>query len=96
MQDFVFEAAMAFKDSRFAKSKLSICREDAGAIAALVKGWQQCQEQVRIHRNKPMPGVLKPQPKVRKKRPPVAWAGAPGPSLAPPSPEKIGPFSHRC
>ncbi|PYJ85198.1 MAG: hypothetical protein DME22_10000 [Verrucomicrobia bacterium] len=59
-------------------AQLVISREDASAIGSLVKAWESCQERIRIHRNKPMPGVLrpeksKPKPK-RKPASPVAGA----------------------
>jgi len=38
---------------------------DAAAIGSLVKAWESCQERIRIHRNKPMPGVLRPERKAR-------------------------------
>jgi hypothetical protein len=37
--------------------KLVVTREDASAICSLVKSWELAQERIRIHRNKPLPGV---------------------------------------
>jgi hypothetical protein len=67
LQDFVYEATLALKESRTFKEKLAINREDASAIASLIKAWESCQERIRIHRDKPMPGVLKPVAKIRRK-----------------------------
>jgi hypothetical protein len=52
---------LALKASMLKGGKLVIEREDASAICSLVKAWESCQERIRIHRNKPMPGVLKPE-----------------------------------
>ena len=69
LQDFTHEAALALRDSLRHRGKLVISREDASAIGSLVKAWESCQERIRIHRNKPMPGVLRPaKPKAREKR----------------------------
>ena len=87
LQDFVFEAALALKASlRRHRRKLVISREDASAIGSLVKAWESCQERIRIHRGKPLPGVLRPEPKPRKKRLPAVAGADPGPVLTPPSP----------
>ena len=67
LQDFTYDAALALRDSLRNRGKLVITREDASAIGSLVKAWESCQERIRIHRNKPMPGVLRPEPKPRKK-----------------------------
>ena len=67
LQDFTYEAAVALRDSLRKRGKLLISREDASAIGSLVKAWESCQERIRIHRNKPLPGVLRPQPKPRQK-----------------------------
>ena len=75
-------AALALRDSlRKKRGKLMITREDASAIGSLIKAWESCQERIRIHRNKPMPGVLRAEPKPRRKRLPVA-AGCPAPELS--------------
>ena len=68
LQDFTYAAALALRDSLRSRGKLVISRENATAIASLVKAWESCQERIRIHRNKPMPGVLRPEnPKPRKR-----------------------------
>jgi hypothetical protein len=64
LQDFTFEAAMALKAELAGESgKMKIAREDAAAIASLVKSWEACQERIRIHRGKPMPGSYRPERK---------------------------------
>jgi hypothetical protein len=69
LQDFTFAAALALRDSLRKRGRLVISREDASAIGSLVKAWESCQERIRIHRNKPMPGVLRPEnPKPRNER----------------------------
>lgn len=35
-------------------------RDDAVALTSLVKAWESCQERIRIHKGRPMPGSLKP------------------------------------
>jgi hypothetical protein len=63
LQDFTYEAAMALKRSLRKGRKLIISREDASSIWSIVRAWESCQERIRIHRNKPMPGVLRPERK---------------------------------
>jgi len=85
LQDFTYEAALALRDSLRHRGKLTISREDASAIGSLVKAWESCQERIRIHRNKPMPGVLrpeKPKPKVKRTAPASAAAACPAPEPA--------------
>lgn len=60
LQDFTYSAVMALKDSLCQDDKLKVTREDATAIGHLVRAWDSCQERVRIHRNKPLPGSFKP------------------------------------
>jgi len=71
LQDFAYSAALALRESLLKDGKLVIlrsqAREEASAICSLVKAWESCQERIRIHRNKPMPGVLKPEKPQRKK-----------------------------
>jgi hypothetical protein len=57
LQDFTYAAALAHKDSLLVDGKLVVTREDASAICSLVKSWELAQERIRIHRNKPLPGV---------------------------------------
>jgi hypothetical protein len=59
---------------------LKIAREDAQAIASLVKAWEACQERVRIHRGKPLPGTYRPKPQ-RRRRHPEHQAGPLGSSV---------------
>ena len=64
LQDFTYEATLALKRSLTKRGRLlQVSREDASAISSLVKAWELCQERIRIHRNKPMPGVLRPENK---------------------------------
>jgi len=39
-----------------------ISREDAIALTGLVRAWESCQERIRIHRNKPLPGSRRHAP----------------------------------
>ena len=88
LQDFTYAAALALRDSLRTRGKLVISREDASAIGSLVKAWESCQERIRIHRNKPMPGVLRPE-KPKPRRRPMSPASvrvvcpAPGPPSEP-------------
>ena len=69
LQDFTHEAALALRDSLRRRGKRVISREDASAIGSLLKAWESCQERIRIHPNKPMPGVLRPEKPKPRKRP---------------------------
>ncbi len=44
-------------------------REDAQALAALVKAWDTARDAVRIAKGKPLPGSLRPKAKERKRNP---------------------------
>jgi hypothetical protein len=96
LMDFAFDASMALRDSLHRnKGKLAIGREDATAIAALIKSWELTAERVRILRGKPLPGSLRPeQPKARKRSKPPPAAGvvstAPGPPSEPEAAVKAG------
>jgi hypothetical protein len=86
LQDFTYAAALALRDSHRKRGKLLISREDASAIGSLVKAWESCQERIRIHRNKPMPGVLRPEkPKPRKRLMSPASGQVVCPAPVPPS-----------
>jgi hypothetical protein len=86
LQDFTYAAALALRRSLRKQGKLVITREDASAIGSLVKAWESCQERIRIHRNKPMPGVLRPEkPKPRKKLMSPASVQVVCPAPGPPS-----------
>jgi hypothetical protein len=66
MQDLTFDAAMSLKRSMTNEGgELTVDKEGANAIATLIRAWQSAQEQVRIHRNKPLPGSLRPASKVK-------------------------------
>ena len=68
LQDLTFNAALALKESLSADGRLSVTRDDASAIASLIKALDSCQERIRIHRNKPLPGSLKPQKSESRRR----------------------------
>jgi len=68
LQNFTFDAAMALKASLTQNGKLTLTRDDATAIQRLVSAWEACQERVRIHRGKPLPGSLKPESKSERDR----------------------------
>ena len=77
LQDFTFAATMSFRSGLTKPDgTMSVTRDDAQGIAALVRSWEACQERVRIHRNKPLPGSLRPekgQPKANRR--PVVSSG---------------------
>src|SRR5207248_526864 len=62
LQDFTFACALALKDSLTKEGKLKLTREEAVAVSRLVDAWSTCQERIRIHRGKPLPGSLRPKP----------------------------------
>lgn len=39
---------------------MKVTREDATAVAQLVRAWESAQERVRINRGRPLPGTLRP------------------------------------
>src|SRR5271157_5137330 len=47
----------------------TLAREDALALAALVKGFDSMCNRIRILRNVPLPGSCKPLPKARREKP---------------------------
>ena len=64
MQDFAFNAAMAIREQLTSNGKLLAPDKDAAAtIGTLGRLWSDAQDRIRIHRGKPLPGVLKPEPK---------------------------------
>lgn len=69
MQDFAFDSAMSLREALSKGGRLNITREDSQAIAQLVKAWEIAQDRIRIHRNKPLPGVMKPEPKRKTAQP---------------------------
>lgn len=59
MQDFAYDAAMALREQL--KQDGKVCapdKETCAAIGVLNKAWRDAQEQIRIHRGKPLPGSL--------------------------------------
>ncbi len=54
LQNLAFLAAMSIRRGLSPEGKIS--REDALALTNLVRAWESCQERIRIHRNKPLPG----------------------------------------
>ena len=60
LQDFAFACALALKNALTKDGKLTVSREDAVAVGRIVDGWAKCQERIRIHRGKPLPGSLRP------------------------------------
>jgi hypothetical protein len=97
LEDLAYRAAMALCPTLSTSGKIS--REDAQALAALIKGYDTCANRVRILRNKPLPGSrrLAAEPRqARKPRhrclPPRLFpedepeTNPPGPSAASPEP----------
>lgn len=68
LQDFCHAAALALRDSLTKDGKLSVTREDALSIKALVSAWESAQQRVAFHRRVPSPGVLKPDTAARPRR----------------------------
>jgi hypothetical protein len=59
MQDFAFNASMALKEALVDGERLRAPdKEQAQMIGTLSKAWRDAQEQIRIHRGKPLPGSL--------------------------------------
>ena len=68
IQDFVYDALMRLK---FQIGENVPDRDQTQALGTLGKLWRDAQEQIRIHRGKPLPGSLTPgktQAKQRKMR----------------------------
>ena len=57
IMDFAHSAALALRDSLLRDGKMTITREDAAAIRALVQSWRDAQERVSFHRRVPAPSV---------------------------------------
>ena len=69
LQDLAYDAAMSLRQSLTKEDgTLKITREDAQAIALVVKAWETGQERIRIHRDKPLPGTRRPEKRSGKKR----------------------------
>jgi hypothetical protein len=60
LQDLAYEAAKAMCSGPSLGEKLP--REDAMALASLLKGWDAITNRVRILRGKPLPGSKRPAP----------------------------------
>ena len=59
MQDFAHETAMAIREQLKRDGRVSAPDKDtANIIGTLGKVWKDAQEQIRIHRGKPLPGSL--------------------------------------
>jgi hypothetical protein len=59
MQDFAFDAAMALRDAMSSEGKVRApSKEDSAALGVVGKVWKDAQEQIRIHKGKPLPGSL--------------------------------------
>ena len=64
LQDLAYQAAMSIRRGLSPNEKIS--REDAIALTNLVRAWESCQERIRIHRNKPLPGSRRHEPERQK------------------------------
>jgi hypothetical protein len=59
MQDFAYRASMAMRDKLSSDGIIKAPdKDEATIIGTLGKVWRDAQEQVRIHRGKPLPGSL--------------------------------------
>ena len=89
LQDLTFQAAMSFKASLTGEDgKLKITREDAQSLAALAKTWEKCQDRIRVHRGRPMPGTIGPVERAKLLRRAVKPPAGPEPPE--PEPEDDG------
>ncbi len=61
---------MAMKTALAKDGAMKVSREDATAVAQLVRAWESAQERVRIHRGRPLPGTLRPKAKEKGYRQP--------------------------
>lgn len=68
LQDFCHLATLALRESLTKDGQLTLTREDAQAVKALVSSWRDCQERIAFHRRVPSPGVLKPERKGRPRK----------------------------
>ena len=63
MQDFAHGASMALRETMQNGAKLRApSKDEAAMIGTLNKAWKDAQDQVRIHRGKPLPGSLSHAP----------------------------------
>jgi hypothetical protein len=65
VQGFAFDCLMALKTALTRNGAMKLTREDATAVAHLVRAWESAQERVRIQRGRPLPGTLRPKAKVK-------------------------------
>jgi hypothetical protein len=69
IQDLAYNALMAMKDQLNKGGKWTVTREDAQALAALVKAHDTAQDRIRIHRGKALPGSLRPEKPASRRKP---------------------------
>jgi len=74
VQELTFDCLMAMKSALTREGELKLSREDATAVAQLVRAWESAQERVRINRGRPLPGTLRPRAKEKVYRPPEPLA----------------------
>ena len=70
VQELTFDCLMAMKAALTREGELKLSREDATAVAQLVRAWESAQERVRINRGRPLPGTLRPRAKEKVYRQP--------------------------
>lgn len=59
VQDFAYSALMALKaETQKDGKQQALSKDDAATLGTLGKVWRDAQEQIRIHRGKPLPGSL--------------------------------------
>lgn len=70
VQDITFNALLAWKRQNSGPDgQAKLAAFAAAELASLVRAWEIAQDRVRIHRNKPLPGVMKPEPKRKATQP---------------------------
>ena len=68
MQDFAHAAAMALREVLTKDGKVQpLSKDDASTFGTLGKVWKDAQEQIRVHKGKPLPGSLTHE-KVKRER----------------------------
>lgn len=70
VQELTFDCLMAMKSALTREGELKLSREDATAVAQLVRAWESAQERVRINRGRPLPGTYRPKAKEKVYRQP--------------------------
>src|SRR5687767_13463643 len=70
VQDITFLDIKTCKEQRVTEDgkSLQLGENDAAKLGTLVKAWTDAQDRVRIHRGKPLPGVLKHESRPRKRK----------------------------